>query len=60
VPYLQCPECRLTVSASAFSLREHCPRCRRLLEPLTTIRREPKLVLRPPAARARRVSRPVA
>ncbi len=33
MPYLQCPECRLTVSAGAYFLRAHCPRCRALLEP---------------------------
>jgi len=33
LPYLECPECRLTVSAGAYFLRAHCPRCRALLEP---------------------------
>ncbi len=27
MPYLNCPNCRLTVYAPADSLREECPRC---------------------------------
>jgi hypothetical protein len=27
MPYLNCPNCRLTVYATAYSLREDCPRC---------------------------------
>ena len=38
--YLQCPECRLTVSVRHF-LRGHCPRCRTVMEPRETVRAEP-------------------
>ncbi len=38
--YLQCPECRLTVPASAYYLRgDQCPRCLTSMEPKAAIGR---------------------
>ena len=40
--FLQCPECRLTVPASAYYLRgDECPRCLETMEPCERFRREP-------------------
>ena len=34
MPYLQCPECKLTVPATAYYLRgDECPRCLTTMEP---------------------------
>jgi hypothetical protein len=34
MPYLQCPECKLTVPAKAYYLRgDECPRCLTTMEP---------------------------
>jgi CxxC motif-containing protein len=42
VAYLQCPECRLTVAASAYYLRgDQCPRCLTSMEPKAAIGRRP-------------------
>jgi len=49
--FLQCPECRLTVSASAYYLRDQCPRCRTTMEPRATVRDGPEPAAMP-AARA--------
>jgi hypothetical protein len=50
VPYLQCPECRLTVPASAYYLRgDICPRCLTIMEPREHFRAEaPPTPLSPP------------
>jgi hypothetical protein len=41
--FLQCPECRLTVPASAYYLRgDECPRCLTAMEPCERFRREPR------------------
>ncbi len=38
--YLQCPECRLTVAATAYYLRgDQCPRCLTSMEPKAAIGR---------------------
>jgi hypothetical protein len=44
MPYLQCPECRLTVPAKAYYLRgDECPRCLTKMEPRDRFRSaEPK------------------
>ena len=53
--YLQCPECRLTVPASAYYLRgDTCPRCLTTMEPRERFRPEatkPQLPLAPPPPR---------
>jgi hypothetical protein len=50
VSYLQCPECRLTVPASAYYLRgDTCPRCLTEMEPYERARATPSP---PPAATA--------
>ena len=42
--FLQCPDCHLTVPASAYYLRgDECPRCLTAMEPLDRVRREPRL-----------------
>jgi hypothetical protein len=42
MPYLQCPECRLTVPASAYYLRgDQCPRCLTQMEQQPTFRSRP-------------------
>jgi NaMN:DMB phosphoribosyltransferase len=42
--FLQCPDCRLTVPASAYYLRgDECPRCLTAMEPCERFRREPRL-----------------
>jgi hypothetical protein len=39
VSYLQCPECRLTVSSAAYYLRgDECPRCLARMEKRATFR----------------------
>jgi hypothetical protein len=41
--FLQCPDCRLTVPASAYYLRgDVCPRCLTTLEPCERFGREPR------------------
>jgi hypothetical protein len=56
VSYLQCPECRLTVPASAYYLRgDTCPRCLTTMEPRDRIRveaQQPPVAEAPPAPRA--------
>jgi hypothetical protein len=43
VSYLQCPECRLTVPASAYYLRgDTCPRCLTPMEPRERLRATPQ------------------
>ena len=55
--YLHCPECRLTVSVSAYYYRDQCPRCRTPMEPRDSLRPSaPPLV--PPAAAAPTPLRP--
>ena len=40
MPYLQCPECKLTVPAKAYYLRgDECPRCLTTMEPCERFRR---------------------
>ncbi len=40
MPYLQCPECKLTVPAKAYYLRgDECPRCLTTMEPHDRFRR---------------------
>jgi hypothetical protein len=42
--FLQCPECRLTVPASAYYLRgDECPRCLTTMEPRERFQREPRI-----------------
>jgi hypothetical protein len=49
VPYLQCPECRLTVPALAYYLRgDECPRCMTAMKPRAASER----FLRPDGATA--------
>jgi hypothetical protein len=57
VSYLQCPECRLTVPASAYYLRgDTCPRCLTTMEPRDRFRADaqsahlPSAPPTPPAA----------
>ena len=41
MPYLQCPECRLTVPAASYYLRgDECPRCLATMEKRASFRRE--------------------
>lgn len=41
--FLQCPDCRLTVLASAYYLRgDECPRCLTTMDPCERFRREPR------------------
>ena len=48
--YLQCPECRLTVPASAYYLRgDTCPRCLTPMEPREQIRADAQAATAPPA-----------
>jgi hypothetical protein len=50
VSYLQCPECRLTVPASAYYLRgDTCPRCLTTMEPRERFRTEATPPPAPPA-----------
>ena len=43
--YLQCPECRLTVPATAYYLRgDECPRCMTAMEPRERFRAAPAAV----------------
>jgi hypothetical protein len=49
VSYLQCPECRLTVPASAYYLRgDTCPRCLTTMEPCERLRPETQQQPAPP------------
>ncbi len=42
VAYLRCPDCRLTVSATAYYLRgDQCPRCLTTMEPADRFRDVP-------------------
>jgi hypothetical protein len=42
VAYLRCPECRLTVPASAYYLRgDQCPRCLTAMKPAEKFRDTP-------------------
>ncbi len=51
--YLQCPECRLTVAASAYYLRgDQCPRCLTSMEPKAAIGRRASTTATPPAVPA--------
>jgi hypothetical protein len=44
--YLRCPECRLTVPATAYYLRgDQCPRCMTVMEPTDRFR-EPRPTVR--------------
>ena len=44
--YLRCPECRLTVPATAYYLRgDQCPRCMTVMEPTERFR-EPQTTVR--------------
>ena len=43
MPYLRCPECRLTASATAYYLRgDQCPRCLTAMEPVERFRDAPE------------------
>jgi hypothetical protein len=51
--YLQCPECRLTVAASAYYLRgDQCPRCLTSMEPKAAIGRRAAPTAAPRAVHA--------
>ena len=57
--YLRCPECRLTVPATAYYLRgDNCPRCLTAMEPVERFRDSPvraaaaAAIAREPAHRA--------
>ena len=57
MPYLQRPECKLTVPAQAYYLRgDECPRCLTTMEPRERFRRaqspHPALVADEPASRS--------
>ena len=42
MPYLRCPECRLTASASAYYLHgDQCPRCLTVMQPVERFRDAP-------------------
>ena len=42
MPYLRCPECRLTAPAAAYYLRgDQCPRCLTTMEPAERFRENP-------------------
>jgi hypothetical protein len=58
--YLRCPECRLTVPATAYYLRgDQCPRCMTTMEPAERFRGESVSPSAAPAAAAAMAETPV-